>query len=201
MIGETKTQSKRLLSNLERKNYDSNKLNQICYKLDLRNNVFHLQSHHKMTAAFAVNKFLLLFDLNIFKTYTLSQETFAHICLFYFKVKAILQNLQETTSSRALFLLKLHEKETLAQLSSCEFCKTFKNTFYRTPPGDCLYRSWREVVRDVLALLLMTDFKECETLKTFRNIEFTKRYRIRFFIYIYQHLHDSNEYKEKELKN
>ena len=72
MIGETKTQSKRLLSNLERKNYDSNKLNQICWKLDLRNNIFDLQSHHKMTAAFVVNKFLLLFDLNIFKTYTLS---------------------------------------------------------------------------------------------------------------------------------
>ena len=30
--GETKTQSKHLLSNLERKNYDSNELNQISYK-------------------------------------------------------------------------------------------------------------------------------------------------------------------------
>ena len=39
--------------------------------------------------------------------------------------------------------------------------KLSRTLVYRTHPGDCLCRSWREVVRDVLALLLMTDFKEC----------------------------------------
>ena len=31
------------------------------------------------------------------------------------------------------------KKETLAQVYSCEFCETFKNTFYRTPPEDCFW--------------------------------------------------------------
>ena len=30
------------------------------------------------------------------------------------------------------------KKETVAQVFSCEFCESFKNTFsYRTPLGDC----------------------------------------------------------------
>ena len=61
--------------------------------------------------------------------YTLSYETFAHIFLLHFDVKPISQNSQETTCARALFLLKLHEKETSVQLFSCEFCENLKNTF------------------------------------------------------------------------
>ena len=39
----------------------------------------------------------------------------------------ILQNLQENTSVRASFLIKL---QTLAQLFSCELCKISRNTFF-----------------------------------------------------------------------
>ena len=58
----------------------------------------------------------------------------------------ISQNSQENTRVRASFLIKLQkkrkrlkkrliEKETLAQVFSCEFCEISKNTFsYRTPP-------------------------------------------------------------------
>ena len=47
----------------------------------------------KTTAAFVLNKFLFIiwfkYTQNI---YTLSEETFAHICVLYFDAKAILQN-------------------------------------------------------------------------------------------------------------
>ena len=49
----------------------------------------------------------------------------------------ILQNSQENTCARVSFLKKLMagacnliEKETLAQVFSCEFCKIPKNTFF-----------------------------------------------------------------------
>ena len=49
----------------------------------------------------------------------------------------ILENSQEDTCARVSFLLKLQagackfiKKETLAQLSSCEFSKITKNTFF-----------------------------------------------------------------------
>ena len=49
---------------------------------------------------------------------------------------AISQNSQESTSARVSFLIKFQpaynfiEKETLAQLFSCEFCEIFKNSFF-----------------------------------------------------------------------
>ena len=54
----------------------------------------------------------------------------------------ISQNSQETTCSRASFLIKLQvsasnftKKGTPALVISCEFCEIFKNTcFYRAPP-------------------------------------------------------------------
>ena len=53
----------------------------------------------------------------------------------------ISDNSQENTCARVSFLLKLQagaykfiKKETLAQVSFCEFCKISKNTFfYRAP--------------------------------------------------------------------
>ena len=42
MIDELSTQNKHLLSNLGRKNYDSNELNQMSYKQNLSNNIFDL---------------------------------------------------------------------------------------------------------------------------------------------------------------
>ena len=48
----------------------------------------------------------------------------------------ISQNLQKNTGARASFLIKLPalariliEKKTMAQVFSCEFCKTFKSDF------------------------------------------------------------------------
>ena len=44
----------------------------------------------------------------------------------------ISQNSQENTCARVTFLIKCIKKETLAEVFSCEFCETFKNTsFYR----------------------------------------------------------------------
>ena len=68
------------------------------YKQDLINNIFDLQSHYKMTAAFLVNKLFLL--KQVWFKYTqnidiLSWETFAHICLLYFEVIPISQNWQK----------------------------------------------------------------------------------------------------------
>ena len=63
--------------------------------------------------------------------------------------KVFLEDPQENTSARVAFLIKLQpeaiklqaeacnfiEKEILAQVFSCEFCKIYKNSFsYRTPP-------------------------------------------------------------------
>ena len=53
----------------------------------------------------------------------------------------ISQNSQESTLARDTFLMKLQKtcnfinRESLAQVFSCEFCEISKNTFfYRTPP-------------------------------------------------------------------
>ena len=40
------------------------------------------------------------------------------------------QNSQENTCARVSFLIKLQEKEILAQVFSCEFCDISKNTFF-----------------------------------------------------------------------
>ena len=66
--------------------------------------------------------------------------------MFYKKgVLEISKNSQENTCVRVSFLIKLLpeacnfiKKEALAQVSSCEFCENFKNTFfYRTSPVAC----------------------------------------------------------------
>ena len=41
----------------------------------------------------------------------------------------LLQNSEDTTCATASFLLKVQEKETLAQMRSSEFFEIFKNTF------------------------------------------------------------------------
>ena len=47
----------------------------------------------------------------------------------------ILQNSQKHPCARASFLIKLQLKRHSAQIFSCEYFKSFKNTFfYRTPP-------------------------------------------------------------------
>ena len=54
----------------------------------------------------------------------------------------ISQNSQENTSARDSFLIKLQayfiEKESLAQVFSCEFCEIFMNTFYQNTSGQLL---------------------------------------------------------------
>ena len=63
----------------------------------------------------------------------------------------ISQNSQENTCTKDSFLIKLQaEKETLAQVFSCEFCKITKNTFsYGTPP----------VAASEISLLILSEFK------------------------------------------
>ena len=70
------------------------------------------------------------FDLNIHKTYIHFLRK--HLHTFAFDI--LMSNQFHKTHRKPpvaepRFLLKLHEKETLAQLFSCEFCETFKNTF------------------------------------------------------------------------
>ena len=57
----------------------------------------------------------------------------------------ILQNSQENTCARVSFFIKMQawtcnfiKKETLAQVFSSEFCKTFKYTFFKEHPGRLL---------------------------------------------------------------
>ena len=70
------------------------------------------------------------------------------------------KNSQEITCGRASFLLKLREKRVQHSRFPVNFAKLLRTLFYRTPSGDYSFRSWREVARVVLALFLMTDFKE-----------------------------------------
>ena len=58
----------------------------------------------------------------------------------------ISENSQENTCARVSFLEKLQagackfiKKETLAQVSSCEFCKITKNTFFYGTPLVAAY--------------------------------------------------------------
>ena len=51
----------------------------------------------------------------------------------------ISQNSQENTCARVSLLIKLQasnfiKKETLAQVFSCEFCESYKNTFFHRTP-------------------------------------------------------------------
>ena len=77
----------------------------------------------------------------------------------------ISQNSQENTSARVSFLIKLQcrpkacnfiEKETLAQVFSCEFCKICKNNFFHRTPlvaaSDCSYSDIRMHLDNVLEL-------------------------------------------------
>ena len=57
--------------------------------------------------------------------------------------KVVLKDFAKFTGKHLYFrpqAYKFLQKETLAEVFSCEFCEIFKNTsFYRTPLGDCLY--------------------------------------------------------------
>ena len=67
--------------------------------------------------------------------------------VFYKKaLLKISQNLQENTCARVSILIKFQAsawKETLAHVFSCEFCETFKNTFFikylQRTASECSY--------------------------------------------------------------
>ena len=62
-----------------------------------------------------------------------TEEAVAQTCFVKKVFLEISQNWQENTCARFSFLIKLQAGETLAHVSSCEFCEIFKNTFfYRT---------------------------------------------------------------------
>ena len=75
------------------------------------------------------------------------KETVVQRCSVENVFLEILQNSQENTSVKSLFLLELPalacnfiQKMALAHVFSCEFCEIFKNTFpYRTPPMAASY--------------------------------------------------------------
>ena len=51
--------------------------------------------------------------------------------------KGVLRNFAKFTGKHSfLRACNFIKKQTLAQVFSCEFCETSKNTFYRTPPGS-----------------------------------------------------------------
>ena len=118
--------------------------------------------NHKTTAAFVIGKLLLLFDLNILKTY----RHFLRKHLYIFAL-CILTSKQFRKIHRKLpvpeprFYLSCMKKRLRNICFSVNFEKLLRILFYRTPLGECFCRLWLEVVRDVLALFLKTDFKEC----------------------------------------
>ena len=68
----------------------------------------------------------------------------------------------EAALCQSLVIIKVAWKKWLQH--SCfpvNFAKRLKTLFYRTTPSDCLCKSWREVVRDVLTWFLMTVLEEC----------------------------------------
>ena len=87
----------------------------------------------------------------------------------------ILQDSQENTCARVSFLkklqawgLQLYQKETLAQVFSCESCKISKNTFsYRTRPvnseNSCFWNSEKalnkQLVDNFVVKIFTTDFQ------------------------------------------
>ena len=93
-------------------------INQIPYKLDLSNKFFDLQSYHKTTLAYLINKVFLLQQVWFVYTqviYTLSQKTSAQICILYFNVKPIFR-----LYSLGLFLCKTYIFKVLAFTSTEE---------------------------------------------------------------------------------
>ena len=78
----------------------------------------------------------------------------------------ISQNSQENTCARDSFLINLHlnfiEKESLAQVFSCEFCEISKNTFfYRTP-----------LVAASVDSITATSLKFINNVRTYKNRNF-----------------------------
>ena len=61
-------------------------------------------------------------------------EAVAQTCSVKKVFLEILQNSQKNTCARACNFIKI---ETLVQVFSCEFCEISKNTFHRTPLGNC----------------------------------------------------------------
>ena len=131
------------------------------YKQDLSNNIFDFQSHFKTTAAFRVNKlFFLLQQLSKFDLYI--HETYMHFLWKHLQASAfcILTSNQSRKIHRKLpmsepFFIEVPWKKDSDTAVFLRILKNFKNTFLQTFLGDCLCRSWREVV------LSMINFKEC----------------------------------------
>ena len=71
------------------------------------------------------------------RKYLQETETVSRRCSVKKVVWEVLQNSLENIRARVSFI----KKEKLALIFSCEFRETFKNLFYRTPPGDRFYIS------------------------------------------------------------
>ena len=81
---------------------------------------------------FAFLKYSSFTPFKAFSSYSFTWKAVAQRCSVKKVFLEISQNSQGNTSARVSFLITLHN---LAQVFSCEFCETSKNTFpYRTPP-------------------------------------------------------------------
>ena len=81
---------------------------------------------------FAFLKYSSFTPFKAFSSYSFIWKAVAQRCSVKKVFLEISQNSQGNTSARVSFLITLHN---LAQVFSCEFCETSKNTFpYRTPP-------------------------------------------------------------------
>ena len=90
--------------------------------------------------------------------------------------------------SQSLFLsCNFIKKETLAQGFSCEFCKIFKNTFFRTPLGGCFYFTTAVdvILCNYIKLATFKDWKLIGREKTFIH-KSQGFYRFRFlFLFLF----------------
>ena len=122
-------------------------------------NIFDLQSHRKTTTAFLANKF---YTISIHKTYIDFLGKHLHtftFCILTSKQFRLIH--RKPPVSEPCFYQSCIKERLRHSCFPVNFGELLRTLFYRTPPGDCLFRSWCQVVRDVLALLLMTDFMKC----------------------------------------
>ena len=85
-----------------------------------------------------VNIALLIKELYIAKSYDLTKMTSSTslklVWIELLLMTEIFRKFLEKRLCQCLFLNDVSNKLTLAQMLSCKFCKTFKNTFFYGPP-------------------------------------------------------------------
>ena len=131
---------------------------------------------------FCIQLFPVFFIVQVFQSPDFSQSRFFRVQVFqglgfsesrFFRVQVlevpgfsgsrsrVWVQVLEVALCQSLVIIKVAWKKRLQH--SCfpvNFAKRLKALFYRTTPSDCLCKSWREFVRDVLTWFLMTVLEE-----------------------------------------